>query len=221
MKPPLKITTVKSSVTGVGWKPRYTPKLKALVANVHLLVTHTFAFLKYIFIQELEEDRSFALEAFANVDFYRQVFLSLIKSYKPTKTKRTTELSTYKDLINKHRDTYCQICSYTPIEMKYAQQIANYEVVKINTAYLNGVSLQFGKKLRMFLNLVLNKTNRIQALKSKMKDMDHSKEDISAAVKTINKQCTEVKLGISSRDINKLPKRLSQLLRNWYYSRIL
>ncbi|KAG1437678.1 hypothetical protein G6F56_012991 [Rhizopus delemar] len=90
--------------------------------------------------------------------------------------------------------------------MKYAQQIANYEVVKINTAYLNGVSLQFGKKLRMFLNLILNKTNRIQALKSKMKDMGHSKEDISAAVKTINKQCTEVKLSISSRDINKLPK---------------
>ncbi|KAG1459344.1 hypothetical protein G6F56_006181 [Rhizopus delemar] len=30
--------------------------------------------------------------------------------------------------------------------VKYAQQIANYEVVKINTAYLNGVSLQFGKK---------------------------------------------------------------------------
>ena len=146
MKPPLNITTVKSSVIGVGWKPRYTPKLKALVDNVHLLVTHTFVFLKYIFIQELEEDRSFALEAFANVDFYRQVFLSLIKSYKPTKTKRTTELSTYKDLINKHRDTYCQTCSYTPIEMKYAQQIANYEVVKINTAYLNGVSLQFGKK---------------------------------------------------------------------------
>ncbi|KAG1457122.1 hypothetical protein G6F56_006679 [Rhizopus delemar] len=80
--------------------------------------------------------------------------------------------------------------------MKYAQQIANYEVVKINTAYLNGVSLQFGKKLRMFLNLILNKTNRIQALKSKMKDMGHSKEDISAAVKTINKQCTEVKLGM-------------------------
>ncbi|KAG1436532.1 hypothetical protein G6F56_012843 [Rhizopus delemar] len=76
--------------------------------------------------------------------------------------------------------------------MKYAQQIANYEVVKINTAYLNGVSLQFGKKLRMFLNLILNKTNRIQALKSTMKDMGHSKEDISATVKTLNKQCTEV-----------------------------
>jgi hypothetical protein len=46
--------------------------------------------------------------------------------------------------------------------MKYANQIASYEVVKIVTAYMNGVKLQFGNKVRMFLNLLLKKNKRIK-----------------------------------------------------------
>ena len=53
--------------------------------------------------------------------------------------------------------------------MKYANQIASYEVVKIVTAYLNGVKVQFGNKVRIFLNLLLKKNERIKALKSEMK----------------------------------------------------
>ncbi|KAI7861564.1 hypothetical protein BDF14DRAFT_1706507, partial [Spinellus fusiger] len=68
-----KIIAVKSSITGIGWKPQYLLPLKTLVSTVHILVKHTFAFLKYIFIQELENNPAFALEDFANVDFYSEV----------------------------------------------------------------------------------------------------------------------------------------------------
>ncbi|KAI7867108.1 hypothetical protein BDF14DRAFT_1727068 [Spinellus fusiger] len=76
MEPALKIIAVKGSTTGIGWKPHYLLPLKTLVSIVHILVTHTFAFLKYIFIQELENSPAFALEDFANVDFYSGFFVA-------------------------------------------------------------------------------------------------------------------------------------------------
>ena len=72
MEPPLKIITVKSSIAGIGWEPQYIPLLKTLVANVHTLVSHTFSFLKYIFIHELENNPAFPLKNFINVDFFKK-----------------------------------------------------------------------------------------------------------------------------------------------------
>ncbi|ORE09605.1 hypothetical protein BCV72DRAFT_319238, partial [Rhizopus microsporus var. microsporus] len=146
-----KIITVKSSITGIGWKPQYISSLKTLVA-------HTFSFLKYIFIQELEYNSAFDLQHFANIDFYREIFLSLLQSYMPNKQKISSKSRTYRELINSHRDMYFQYCSYEPMDLKYAQQIASYEVTKINTVYLNGVSY-FGNKLHMFLNMILKRMN--------------------------------------------------------------
>ncbi|KAI8062313.1 uncharacterized protein B0P05DRAFT_453769, partial [Gilbertella persicaria] len=117
-----KIATVKSSITGIEWKTRYIPSLKSLVLKVHTLVTHTYALLKYIFTQELENNMDFALQDLANVDFFREVFISLLDSYKPYKAKRKEKARSYKKLINKHRDTYCQLASYVPTKLKYAQQ---------------------------------------------------------------------------------------------------
>ncbi|KAI8086986.1 uncharacterized protein B0P05DRAFT_446477, partial [Gilbertella persicaria] len=117
-----KIAAVKSSITGIEWKTRYIPSLKSLVLKVHTLVTHTYALLKYIFTQELEDNIDFALQDLANVDFFREVFISLLDSYKPDKAKRKEKARSYKELTNKHRDTYCQLASYVPIKLKYAQQ---------------------------------------------------------------------------------------------------
>jgi hypothetical protein len=98
MEPPLKIVTVKSSIAGNGWKPQYISLIKTLVANVHTLVLHTFSFLKYIFSHELENNPVFPLEDFINVDFFKEVFLSLINNYKPDKQKAPTKSRTYKGL---------------------------------------------------------------------------------------------------------------------------
>ncbi len=70
-EPPLKTITVKGSIAGIGWKPQYISLLKTLVANVHTLVLHTFSFLKYIFIHELENSLAFSLEDLINVDFFK------------------------------------------------------------------------------------------------------------------------------------------------------
>ncbi|KAI8091231.1 uncharacterized protein B0P05DRAFT_634361 [Gilbertella persicaria] len=208
MEPPLKIATVKSSITGIEWKTRYIPSLKSLVLKVHTLVTHTYALLKYIFTEELENNMDFALQDLANVDFFREVFISLLDSYKPDKAKRKEKARSYKELTNKHRDTYCQLASYVPIKLKYAQQIGSYEATKIHTAYMNGVALHFENRLRMFLNLLLKKQERIGALKSEMKKKNCTESEISTAVKTIASQCIKVKMNISLRSITELPTHL-------------
>ncbi|KAG0746202.1 hypothetical protein G6F16_001153 [Rhizopus arrhizus] len=68
--------------------------------------------------------------------------------------------------------------------MKYAKQIASYEVVKIITAYLNRVKIQFGNKVRMFLNLLLKKNERIKELKSEVKN-ERTEKEIAATIKTM------------------------------------
>ncbi|KAI8090969.1 uncharacterized protein B0P05DRAFT_459190, partial [Gilbertella persicaria] len=68
--------------------------------------------------------------------------------------------------------------------LKYAQQIGSYEATKIHTAYMNGVALHFENRLRMFLNLLLKKQERIGALKSEMKKKNCTESEISTAVKT-------------------------------------
>ncbi|KAG1056690.1 hypothetical protein G6F43_001445 [Rhizopus delemar] len=90
--------------------------------------------------------------------------------------------------------------------MKYANQITSYEVVKIVTAYLNGVKVQFGNKIRMFLNLLLKKNERIKALKSEMKKNGGTEKEVAATIKTITGQISKVKLAISSRNIEDMPK---------------
>ncbi|KAI8085881.1 uncharacterized protein B0P05DRAFT_585392 [Gilbertella persicaria] len=211
MEPPLKTTTVKGFITGIEWKTRYIPSFKSLVLKVHTLVTHTYALLKYIFTQELENNMDFALQDLANVDFFREVFISLLDNYKPDKAKRKEKARSYKERINKHRDTFCQLASYVPIKLKYAQQIGSYEATKIHTAYMNGVALHFENRLRMFLNLLLKKQERIGALKSEMKKKNCTESEISTAVKTIASQCTKVKMNISLRNITELPAHLFNL----------
>ncbi|KAI7872892.1 hypothetical protein BDF14DRAFT_1889463 [Spinellus fusiger] len=66
MEPPLIITVVKGSLSGIGWKPQYIQHLKELVSIVHHLVSHTFSFLKYICIHELEDDHRFLSQDFIN-----------------------------------------------------------------------------------------------------------------------------------------------------------
>ncbi|KAI7868503.1 hypothetical protein BDF14DRAFT_1794002 [Spinellus fusiger] len=67
-----------------------------------------------------------------------------------------------------------------------------YEARKINTAYLNGVSLNFGNKLCMFLNILLKIMN----------EKRHTEMEVSAAVKDTIKQCSKIKTAISSGKID-------------------
>ncbi|KAK9679669.1 hypothetical protein K7432_016193 [Basidiobolus ranarum] len=59
--------TDKMSVSTIEWKEQFRPILKELVHNVNDLVTHTFAFLKFVFIKEFAKDNEFGLKEYENM----------------------------------------------------------------------------------------------------------------------------------------------------------
>ncbi|KAI7872487.1 hypothetical protein BDF14DRAFT_1717230, partial [Spinellus fusiger] len=100
----------------------YIQHLKELVSKVHHLMSHTFSFLKYIFIHKLEDDPRFLLEDFINGTIFKGIFLSLLTNYKLGKEKATEKERVYKELVLRYREHYFQYCSYNPIDMNYAHQ---------------------------------------------------------------------------------------------------
>ncbi|GAA5799423.1 hypothetical protein HPULCUR_004838 [Helicostylum pulchrum] len=118
MEPPQKLVVIKSPITGIGWKDAYKQRLMEL-------------------LEDDNTDNVFNLEYLINEDFFREVFMSLLSAYKMEKRKKTEKLETFKTIINKHRETFLERTSYKPIDLRYGQQIANYEVTKIRTAYIN------------------------------------------------------------------------------------
>ncbi|GAA5800659.1 hypothetical protein HPULCUR_006095 [Helicostylum pulchrum] len=119
MEPPHKLVVIKSSITGIGWKDAYKQRLMELVKNVNIIVTRTYFFLKFIFVNELEDDNTdnvFNLEDLINEDF-REVLMLLLSAYKMEKRKKTEKLETFKTIINKHRENFLERTSYKPIDL--------------------------------------------------------------------------------------------------------
>ncbi|KAL0094980.1 hypothetical protein F4703DRAFT_1728721, partial [Phycomyces blakesleeanus] len=75
---------------------------------------------------------------------------------------------------------------YELINIRYTHQIASYETAKILATYLNEIKFQFRNKIRMLLNLLLEKNERIEAMKNSMKNSEEIEEDIATAVKENN-----------------------------------
>lgn len=149
-----------------------------------MLVTHTYALAKYIFLRELATNENFTLKDFVNKDFFVEVFLSLIsaKTGDITRLKDTTKK--YRRLIAKYKEAYCEDASYTPIRFPYAQQIALYECEKIQTAYQNNITAHFGNRLRAFLNKLCKNAEKIKRLRQEMGDNGCSKKDIKKAIRS-------------------------------------
>ncbi|KAI8091770.1 hypothetical protein BDF21DRAFT_376629 [Thamnidium elegans] len=202
-----KSITVKSSVTGTEWKPEYAPVLKKLVSDVHALVTHTYIFSRYRFTQELGCNATFNLEEYTAQRFFKEVFLSLVEKRVPDGGKLSNKVTLYRAVIQKYKDSYLRHSSFTPKKLSNAYQIAAYEATKIQTAYHNAIIIQFGNKLRMAINKMVTLKERISHLTGDMKKKGCSVEEIKLAIKSdITGLVTQLKLAISSEDINQIPK---------------
>ncbi|KAI8054732.1 hypothetical protein BDF21DRAFT_430937, partial [Thamnidium elegans] len=183
-----KVITVKSSVTGIEWKPEYVPVLKKLVSDIHALVTHT-------------------LEEYTVQGFFKEVFLSLVEKRVQDGGKLSNKVTLYRTIIQKYKDSYLRHSSFTPKKLSNTHQIATYEATKIQTAYHNTIILQFGNKLRMTINKMVKLKERISHLTDDMRKKGCSVEEIKLAIKSdITGPVTQLKLAISSKNINQIPK---------------
>ncbi|CAO3691170.1 hypothetical protein G6F70_009004 [Rhizopus microsporus] len=168
---------------------------------------HTFAFIKYIFVNELVTNIEFDLNNFVNKDFFVEVFLSLVirqmcdgsKSVKST-LKNTTTI--YRQLIAKHKDSYCNNISYIQLKLPYAQQTALYECTKIQTAYQNNIKAHFSTRLRRILNKMFKKEERLSNLRERMTAKGSTEEAIKeVSRKEISNPCIQVKLDVASKNV--------------------
>ncbi|KAG1324251.1 hypothetical protein G6F62_009203 [Rhizopus arrhizus] len=121
-----RVMTIKTILKNI-WKPVYLQSLYDLVHTTNLLVTHTFAFTKYIYLQELAENENFALNNFVTKDFFVEGFLSLVLSKGGNSTRLKDTTKNYRRLISKYKEAYFEDADYTPPNLPYAQQIALYE----------------------------------------------------------------------------------------------
>ncbi|KAI8076934.1 hypothetical protein BDF21DRAFT_308905, partial [Thamnidium elegans] len=75
------------------------------------------------------------------------------------------------------------------------------------TAYHNVIIIQFGNKLRMTINKMVKLKERISHLTDDMKKKGCSVEEIKLAIKNyVTSPVTQLKLAVSPKDINQIPK---------------
>ncbi|PHZ12824.1 uncharacterized protein RHIMIDRAFT_283552 [Rhizopus microsporus ATCC 52813] len=200
-----RITTIKTSLNGIGWKENYRATLNEFVCSVNDLVTHGFAFAKFIFLKEFNKDGEFDFNKYVTKAFFQEVLLALVD--RKTKEGRLAEKTRdIRQLINTYKDEYIQVSSYIPITLTNAQQIALYEGTKIHTVYINNVAQHFGNRLRMFLNLISNKKEKIENMTQEMKSKGFTDEEIKSSVRThITNVCTQLKLNVSAKKFPDIP----------------
>lgn len=68
------VITVKTTVKSI-WNPMHTQALFEIVDATNIVMTHTFVFCKYIFLQELKKDFKFELDKYTRKDFFCANFL--------------------------------------------------------------------------------------------------------------------------------------------------
>ncbi|KAG1505912.1 hypothetical protein G6F53_010071 [Rhizopus delemar] len=196
-----RVMTIKTTVKNI-WKPAYLQPLYGLVHTTNLLVTHTFAFTKYIYLQELAENENFALNNFVTKNFFVEVFLSLVLSKGVNSTRLKDTIKNYRRLISKYKEAYFEDASYSPPNLPYAQQIALYECTKIQTAYYNSIKAHFGNRLRSLINKLFKKKEKAKSLRGEMQANKSSSKAIKEAIrKKIYRPCNQVKLAIAKKEM--------------------
>lgn len=113
---------------------------------------------------------------------------------KSGKSRLSTGVVAFRDVINRHKDEYFELSNYIPPTLTNAQQIALYECEKIQTAYLNNMKAQFVNRLRMFLNSVCKVKEKSADICKRMTTERYSEEDIKDIIKrNVPQPCNQIK----------------------------
>ncbi|KAG0815153.1 hypothetical protein G6F16_013129 [Rhizopus arrhizus] len=156
-----RVMTIKTTVKNI-WKPVYLQPLYDLVHTTNLLVTHTFAFTKYIYLQELAANENFALNNFVTKDFFVEVFLSLVLSKGRNSSRLKDTTKNYRRLISRYKGACFENAGYTPQNLPYAQQIA---------------------LLRGLINKLFKKKEKAESLRGEMQANKSSSKAIKEAIR--------------------------------------
>ncbi|KAI7893160.1 uncharacterized protein EV154DRAFT_159693 [Mucor mucedo] len=111
-----RIITVKSSITGIGWKQSSLTTLHNFVRVVHTTTKHAYYFSKYIFLNELQADPQCDLKEYINKEFFAEVWLSLVDYTKGN--ARAEKAIKYRNYISRYLPSYLNITNYQRFRLK-------------------------------------------------------------------------------------------------------
>lgn len=193
--------TIKTTIKNI-WKYDYRQPLYDLVRTTELLITHTYAFTKYIFLRELAMDDDFELNELVTKDFFVEVFLSLVSARAINSERLKDTTKRYRSLIGKHKHAYFEVARYTPISLANAQQIALYECTKVQTAYFNNMKAHFGNRLRALINKLFKKKEKVESLTKEMEANNFGIKKIKQAIReNVYQPCNQVKMAIKKKNM--------------------
>ncbi|KAG1457607.1 hypothetical protein G6F56_006577 [Rhizopus delemar] len=114
-----RIISVKSSITGIGWRAQYLPILEQFVTTVSITTNHAYSFSKFTFLHELDNGTDFDMASYINKDFFSEVWIALIDYNK--ERVRAAKTVIYHTLIKHHLDAYLIAASYQQPQLLFQQ----------------------------------------------------------------------------------------------------
>ena len=195
------LLTIKSSLKHIEWKDEHLGRLQEFVLKANKFTEHSYGFIKYIFLAELESDNTFQIKEYLNVEFFVQVYQSLAQPGKggPQPFSRTLA---YRELIEKHIVSYRDKSKFIPERFPFIQQTAMYESRKIFQSYDQNIAMRFGQHLRRLINHLLDIKNRRKKLQEDLKKEGKTEDQIKKALRTeIYVPASKFKEAISRRPV--------------------
>ncbi|KAG1139201.1 hypothetical protein G6F37_011160 [Rhizopus arrhizus] len=117
------------------------------------------------------------------IDFFVEVFLSLVLSKGGNSTILKDMTKNYRRLISKYKEAYFEDAGYTPSNLPYTQQIALHECTKIQTAYYNNIKAHFGNRLRGLISKLFKKKEKAESFRGEMQANKSSIKAIKEATR--------------------------------------
>ena len=97
-----KVYVIKTSLKRVKWKEKYIKSLEELVQKTNRVVTNVYAFCKYVFITEKNENPNFDLRPYICASFFEEVFMSFTIRQERISEKTPVDERAFKLLISSH-----------------------------------------------------------------------------------------------------------------------
>ncbi|KAJ1768274.1 hypothetical protein IW140_005698 [Coemansia sp. RSA 1813] len=151
-------------------------KVNDYVVVANTASAHMYGLARWIFVHELATHKQFDPSVYLEKRFFGEIFLHLTKRKARLNVK--AEIQEYRRVIRKYLDAYKEAAGITEFDIASPNQTAQFEAVRIYTAYVNNIQTKFGQYLRHAANVLLKTRERKRDLEKAMKGrtMDEIKE---------------------------------------------
>ena len=179
-----RFTTVKAPVIDTIRNPVIKEILLNYVRDVNNTTTAAYALCKYMFLNVYNEQPGpdhVPLFELANREFFKQVWLNLTARRGYNRIQERT--ARFRAVINRFLPEFMDASGYELLPFANSGQTSEYEATRMEAAYLNMLSNNFGNVFRNTINKIIDLKGRKDELWNTMKTAGVEEQDIKAMVR--------------------------------------